>query len=98
MRNTDLQVGAPSGVYSAVTQSEEQLGESLLGAHATGLCSSCAIKLCPMAISRRRQTLCLLASDLAPDDVFVISTVDKRVDFSVLIVTKQDSSFDTLAE
>ena len=34
----------------------------------------------------------------APDDVFVVSTVDKRVDFSVLIVTKQNSPLDTFAE
>jgi len=81
-----------------VTQSEKQRGESPLGAQVTGLCSSCAIKLCPMAISRRLQALCLLVSNLALDNVFVVSTVDKRVDFPVLVVTKQDSAFDAFAK
>ena len=34
----------------------------------------------------------------APDDVFVVTTVDQRVDFTVSSVTKQNSAFDTFAE
>jgi hypothetical protein len=79
-------------------QSEEQRGESPLGAQAAGLCSAYAIKSRPIATGRQLQALRLLASNLAPDNVFVISTVNKRVDFSVLIVTKQNSPLDTFAE
>jgi len=35
---------------------------------------------------------------LAPNDVFIISTIDKRIDFPVFIVTKQDSAFDAFAK
>jgi hypothetical protein len=35
---------------------------------------------------------------LLPDDVFVITTVDERVDFPVSGVTEQNSAFDTFAE
>src|SRR2546423_3976811 len=79
-------------------QSEEQRGESPLGTQATGLCSAHTIKPDPIATSHRLEALCLLVSSLAPDNVFVISSVNKRVDFSVLIVTKQNSSFDTFAK
>ena len=84
--------------YSAAMQPEEQRRESPLGAQATGLCSAHAIKPYPIATSHRLEALCVLVSNLAPDDVFVISTVNKRVDFSVLIVTKQDSPLNTFAE
>ncbi len=33
-----------------------------------------------------------------PDDVFVVTTVDQRVDFTVSGVTEQDSALDTFAE
>jgi hypothetical protein len=84
--------------YSAAMQPEEQRGESPLGAQATGLCSARAIKPYLIATSHRLEALCVLVSNLAPDNVFVISTVNKRVDFSVLIVTKQDSPLNTFAE
>src|SRR5437763_6858883 len=48
--------------------------------------------------NHRLEALCVLVSNLAPDDVFVISPVNKGVDFSVFIVTKQDSPLDTFAE
>jgi hypothetical protein len=35
---------------------------------------------------------------LAPDDVFVVTTVDQRVDFAVGSVAEQDSAFDAFAE
>ena len=98
MRNTDFQVCAPSGVLLRCLQSEEQRRESSLGAQATGLCSDHAQSQCLIVIGYQLQALCLLASNLAPDNIFVVSTVDKRVDFSVLIVTKQDSPLDTFAE
>jgi hypothetical protein len=34
----------------------------------------------------------------APDDVFVVSTVDQRVNFTGSGVTEQNSAFDTFAE
>ena len=98
MRNTDFQVCAPSGVLLRCLQSEEQRRESSLAAQATGLCSDYAQSQCLIVIGYQLQALCLLASNLAPDNVFVISPVNKRVDFSVLIVTKQDSPLDTFAE
>jgi hypothetical protein len=79
-------------------QPEEERGKSPLGAQATGLCSARAIKPYLITTSLRLEALCVLVSNLAPDDVFVISPVNKRVDFSVLIVTKQNSPLDTFAE
>jgi hypothetical protein len=88
----------PAELYSAVTPAEERRGESPLGAQASGLCSAHAIKPCPILNSRGLHALRLLDSNLAPDDVFVISTIDKRVDFAVLVVAKQDSAFNTFAK
>jgi hypothetical protein len=79
-------------------QSEKQRGESSLGAQAPGLCSDHAQSQCLIVIGYQLQALCLLASNLAPDNVFVISPVNKSVDFSVLIITKQNSPLDTFAE
>jgi hypothetical protein len=66
------------------------------GAQATGLCSASAqsnrAPLPPVAVYN------LFVSNVAPDDVFVISPIDKRVDFPVLVVTKQNSAFDTFAK
>jgi hypothetical protein len=58
------------------------------GAQATGLCSADTIKPYLITTSHRLEALCVLVSNLAPDNVFVISPVNKSVDFSVLIVTK----------
>jgi hypothetical protein len=88
----------PAEFYSAAMQSEKQRGESSLGAQATGLCSDYAQSQCLIVIGYQLQALCLLASNLAPDNVFVISPVNKSVDFSVLIITKQNSPLDTFAE
>jgi len=98
MRNPASKSVRPAEFYSAVTQSKNN-GENHRWAHRPqALCSSCAIKLCPMAISRRLQALCLLASNLAPDNVLVISTVDKRVNFPALIITEQNSPLDAFAK
>ena len=35
---------------------------------------------------------------LFPDDIFVVSSIDQRVDFTVGSVTEQNSAFDTFAE
>jgi hypothetical protein len=35
---------------------------------------------------------------LAPDDVFVVTTVDQRIDFTVGSVTEQNSAFDIFTE
>jgi hypothetical protein len=35
---------------------------------------------------------------LLPHDVFVVSPIDQRVDFTVSGVTEQNSAFDTFAE
>ena len=69
-----------------------------LGAQALGLCSAHSIKPYLITTNHRLEALCVLVSNLAPDDVFVISPVNKGVDFSVFIVTKQDSPLDTFAE
>src|SRR5436190_16468814 len=74
MRNTDKSA-RPAEFYSAATQSQEQRGESPLGTHATGLCSAHAIKPCLIPKSRGLQVRCLLASNLAPNNIFVISTI-----------------------
>ena len=84
--------------YSAAMQPEEQRGEFPLGAQATSLCSAHTIKPYLITTNHRLEALCVLVSNLAPDDVFVISPVNKGVDFSVLTVTKQDSPLDTFAE
>jgi hypothetical protein len=74
-------------------------GESPLGAQATGLCSARPQSTRPYsATARWLEPLHLLVSDFAPNNVFVVSTVDKRGDFPVLIVTKQDSAFDAFAK
>ena len=88
----------PAEFYSTAMQSEEQRGESSLDAQATGLCSDHAQSQYLIVIGYQLQALCLLASNLAPDNVFVISPVNKRADVSVLIVTKQNSPLDTFAE
>jgi hypothetical protein len=98
MRNQTSKSVRPAEFYSAAMQPEEQRGESPLGAQATGLCSARAIKPYPITTSHRLKALWVLVSNLAPDNVFVISPVNKRVDFSVLIITKQDSPLDTFAE
>src|SRR5436190_17884982 len=72
--------------------------KSPLGAQALGLCSAHTIKPYLITTNHRLEALCVLVSNLAPDDVFVISPVNKGVDFSVLTVTKQDSPLDTFAE
>jgi hypothetical protein len=97
MRNQTSKSVRLAEFYSAAMQPEEQRGESPLGAQATGLCSARAIKLYPITTSHRLKALWVLVN-LAPDNVFVISPVNKRVDFSVLIITKQDSPLDTFAE
>jgi hypothetical protein len=79
-------------------QPEEQRGEPPVGAKATGLCSAHRIKPYLIATSHRLEALCVLVGNLVPDNVFVISPVNKRVDFSVLIITKQNSALDTFAE
>jgi hypothetical protein len=96
MRNNHFQVCAPSEVLLRCHPVRRTGGESPLGAQATGLCSASTqsnrAPLPPVAVYN------LFVSSLAPDDVFVISPIDKCVDFSVLIITKQDSAFDTFAK
>ena len=96
MRNTDFQVCAPAEFYSAAMQSENS-GKNPRWAHRPQACVP-IIATNLIATSHRLEALCVLVSNLAPDNVFVISTVNKRVDFSVLIVTKQNSPLDTFAE
>src|SRR2546421_13083995 len=98
MRNTDSQVCAPSGVLLRCHPVSRTAGRIPTGTHATGLCSAHAIKPCLIPNSRGLQVRCLLASNLAPNNIFVISTIDKCVDFPVLVIAKQDSAFDTFAK
>jgi hypothetical protein len=83
--------------FTPLPLSPKNSGENpLLGPQATGLCSASAqsnrAPLPPVAVYN------LFVSNLPPDDVFVVSPIDKHVDFPVLVVTKQDPAFDTFAK